>query len=108
MPCDQVRTTTLALGKVDAGMMKAALQALGFTRIELHAERLSFSHGTRSCAGRLDLRTGRLTMTGNQPLAENEVRRAYSTEVVRATARRFGWTLTQTAAGQFEAVRGSY
>lgn len=106
MPCDQVRTTIVDIAKLDGALLQAALRSLGY-EVSMQGEEILFKdlptwRTHRYANGKLYLsgvvETDRLT---------NRIKQAYSTEVVKATAKRFGWTLKQDAKNQnkFNAIR---
>lgn len=90
MPCDQIRLTQVALDRVDPGHMTAALTALGLSpRLEQDGKTIRFGRGeTINCS------TGQSQLAANRDV--NEIKRAYSGQVVQATAKKFGWTQAGT------------
>jgi hypothetical protein len=44
-------------------------------------------------------------MTGTNLPAVNEVKRAYSAQVVQASAKKFGWQIKEVAQYQYEVIR---
>jgi hypothetical protein len=81
MPCWTIQETKIDLGKVNADILKAALLALGVSSSDYR------------------LSNGKLIMTGST-LTESDVKRAYSKQVVVASAKRFGWGLKERVDGK--------
>jgi hypothetical protein len=59
--------------------------------------------GIRFAGGFYDKATGK--MTGTNLPAVNEVKRAYSAQVVQASAKKFGWQIKEVAQYQYEVIR---
>ena len=103
MPCDQIRESTINLGKVsDKGLLMKALGELGY-RAQLQGDLVVFGDGynggTIYADGRVDLR-GRATV-----IDANTIKRAYSTEAVKLAAQKFGWSMKSPAENKFVAQR---
>lgn len=93
MPCNTVRATSVDLGKVNVDLLNAAIKALGWRN---HA------------GGDVMLTSGKLTMLGGNVEARTaELKRAYSAEVVKSQAKKFGWAIKETAKYQYEVVKRS-
>ena len=100
MPCWQVRETTVDISAGDVGLLAEALKAEGATNVVVQGESISF----RDREGNI----GRFTKGGGLRVAEdsqftrdpNSLKRAYSREVVKKTAKQFGWKATWSADGQ--------
>lgn len=95
MPCDSVRQTSVdlsAVGKIDLTLLTAAFNALGL-RAALSADKSTIT----LAGGRYDAKTGQLVINSYSRVTVEDVKKAYGAEVVKATAKRFGWTLKQTA-----------
>ena len=90
MPCDQIRITTVELEGADLDTMQRALQGLGYT-VSHYGQGLSFQKGFNS-AGTYD---GHAFSFTRGALDVNTLKRAYSAEVVRTSATRFGWKVTE-------------
>jgi hypothetical protein len=105
MPCDSIQTNSVNLGNLgDRSMLQRALENLGHKNVQVHEDgRITFgdyrSGGTIWPNGRMD------TTGGATAMQANEVKRAYSSEAVKAAAAKFGWSLKTTAAGKFQAIR---
>jgi hypothetical protein len=113
MPCDTIRKTTVLVTRMDKQILLDGLRAAGFdARLTesgqvMFCKRGSYLYHTYS-DGKLDINGVGSAVIGQAEDFIAEVKRAYSAQVVRSTAIRFGWTLkeTKTAKGvQFEAMR---
>lgn len=93
MPCDSLQTSTVDIGKLDPAL--AALAIAELSKDNPAFINASYANGTLTIAGyRLD-----------KQYAARQVKRAYSAEVVKSTAKRYGWTLKETAKYQYEVIR---
>jgi len=105
MPCDTIQRSKVdfKLEVTDLNLLKAGLEKLGY-KVNLGTKTLSFHDSSFNIRG--EFRKGKLEVeTINREFDVNAVKRAYSTEVVKVTARKFGWTLNETSENKFEAVR---
>ncbi len=83
MPCYQIQTTTVELGKVDPQLLDAAMQ-------QLQIEKTMYAY---------DAQAGQIKLYGYARQTKiDEIKVAYSKQVVAKTATRFGWKL-KTADG---------
>jgi hypothetical protein len=98
MPCFTITTVTVDAGKMQLDLAEKALAAMG-----LSPRRAGLIIGHSS--GQYDRETGKATWRGQDRTAE--LKRAYSFEVVKSQAVRFGWTLKADAKqpGKFELIR---
>ena len=98
MPCDTIQTNTVDLPKMHPALLAKAITALG-------ARQLSPAYfQLRGQTYRV--RSGELESTDpNVGQVADELKRAYSGEVVKYTARRNGWTLKQTAPYAYEVTK---
>lgn len=103
MPCDQVRTTTVDVEKMDGPLLIEALRLLGYqasksgTAIVFYRENSPNRHRYED---------GKIIFSGN--VAEtlkgewvSQIKQSYSGEVVKATAARFGWELKKNPLNKF-------
>lgn len=102
MPCDQIRTTIVEMQNLDGPLLLAALQALGYAANQ-QGNAILFSEPGSYRIHRYE--GGRLTIaealsTEQQTVFANRIKQAYSGQVVRATAARFGWQLKQNPQNQ--------
>mgnify|MGYP001601134242 CR=1 FL=1 len=102
MPCDQVRTTTVDVEKMDGPLLIEALRLLGY---QAGKQGTAIEFFTATSRNRHRYENGRLTFA-NMEAAEqattiNQIKQAYSGEVVKATAARFGWELKKNPLNKF-------
>ena len=105
MPCDQLRTSEVDLGKIsDKALLLKALGALGYQARLVGAEIVfgsSYNGGTVHA-------DGRVTLTGAAASLEvNQIKRAYSTEAVKIAAKKFGWSVSSLGQNKFVAKKRS-
>lgn len=103
MPCDTIRQVTVELKVADKQILLLGLLASGFTTRALSEDRLTFSKGLAT--GVIDLKAGRITIQEGNEKVINEIKRSYSSEVIRQSAKRFGWNLNQTEENRYVAKR---
>lgn len=105
MPCDTIQRSKVSfkLNATDTGLLKTALTSLGYSVGQTH-KGLSFSkYGANGTFVNGEFKA---TINGREEDFDvNEVKRAYSKEVVKATSKRFGWNLKETGENQYEVVR---
>jgi len=89
MPCDTVQITGIQLGKVDAALLEAAMASLDYQRYQW-----------KLIGEEVQVRGQRLT---DEDISAVKV--AYSQQVVKQTANKFGWQLKQISPTQFVAVK---
>jgi len=103
MPCWTVQKSKIEFlpQSTDASLLTQALQARGFL-VENTGTSLRFSKDNR--AGSYTVKTGRLALADTWDV--NDIKRAYSEQVVESQARKFGWQLQwkTNAAGNREAM----
>ncbi len=105
MPCDTISTVTVQFNqKTDRALLVAALTSLGKNPY-VSGENVTFSEGTY--VGR----TGEIQWRANRYSPQDfnaktaEIKRAYSAEVVKGQAKKYGWTLKETAPYQYEVMK---
>jgi len=106
MPCDSVQKTSVNLDVADVDILAEALRALGYVVSQANANGVLASHHEH---GELfyDAKAKKLTTRtryGQQAQNANEIKVAYSTNVARKVASKFGWSLAETKATAGEAV----
>lgn len=99
MPCDTISTTNVEfkMENTNVDLLQAALEGMGYT-VNKKGNTLSFrGSGYNYVNG--TFRDGKIDVEFNawQSFDVNAVKRAYSTEVVRAMGKRFGWQLKEKA-----------
>jgi hypothetical protein len=104
MPCDTIQKSSvnLALKADNKEFLIAALKSLGY-RVQDLGETVVFR--TREGVDAI-FANGKLTLNSYGNAAENfnvnPIKKAYSVEVVKASAKKFGWNLTQDKQEQFK------
>ena len=101
MPCDQIRQTSVdlsALGKIDLGLLAAAFRDLGLGGEVQMGKVISLDRGS------YDAVTGKLQVYGIAPSMDT-IKRAYSAQVVKVTAKRFGWQIKQVGQFEYQAIK---
>jgi hypothetical protein len=92
MPCDTIELANVDLGKMNERLLGRALEALGARGITLRNGQSWFILDGIRC----EIRNGRLLVPqGSEHLAD-KLKREYGREVVKYTAQRNGWKLTET------------
>jgi hypothetical protein len=98
MPCDTLNTVGLEMKNMDPDILVAALKEAGYT-VGRNGNAVTFSKGNiygKWEAGSLNVSTSSLRGPTAEGVAK-DIRQAYSREVVRVAARRFGATVTSDA-----------
>lgn len=110
MPCDSISTASVVWTQAtDLNLLVAALNTLG-KQATLQGDTIRFTGGT--------FRAGQFTFQGSAFLGQMArmtdakaaealalVKRAYSGEVVKSQAKRFGWQLKETAPFKYEVMK---
>lgn len=97
MPCDRIQRTDVDLGKVDPTLLAAALNALHLNAVH-QGERIYFRNGS--------YQNGTLTLQGvNVDERTATIKQAYSGQVVRSTAKKYGWQVKEVAQNKFQVVK---
>ena len=112
MPCWTVQTMELSdhIAPEREAEFRQALIALGYTVSEnRYGYKLSGDNYTTRTSVCLT-EDGRVKVTSASQGADltglaNQVRRAYSSEIVRTASKRYGWNLTKTSERTFAAIR---
>lgn len=104
MPCDTIQRSKVDfnLHATDLNLLKLALEHMGF-RVGHLQNGLKFTNGY-DIDGQFS--NGKLTVQSRGQFDINNLKRAYSTEVVKSSADLYGWTLEETSPGVFEAQKG--
>jgi hypothetical protein len=103
MPCDRIQTAKVTFGlKTNRNLLVKALEELG-RNPALQGDWIQFRNGTYNCA----TSEFKLTVSAydNQEEAMNQIKRAYSAQVVVSQAQRFGWTLKKVSRFEYEMVK---
>lgn len=101
MPCYQDRTTSVRLEAANSDLLRKALESLGCTSVSASERGHITFYDSVGNYGSVQNGTMRISSSSNLALDPNALKRAYSGEVVKATARKHGWQLkTQYSAVQ--------
>ena len=94
MPCNTVQTMSVLLSpKTDGDLLHSALSALGMSPVRT-GDMIFF--GTRES---FNVKTGELRVRSTTSVAD--IKRAYSAEIVKGQAKKYGWQLKETAPFQY-------
>ncbi|MGH7260152.1 MAG: hypothetical protein ACREI9_05655 [Nitrospiraceae bacterium] len=108
MPCYTVQTSTVKMDVMDREVLAKALEA-GKIAVMIKSDlSLQFDLHGASCLyqnGQLTIRRGAFVKKTDAEIA-NALKVLYSTGVVKTTAAKMGWKLTQKAPNQFKAQKG--
>lgn len=108
MPCDQIQIVSVewSLKATDLNLLAAALIATGKTTARVVGSRIVFDGGV--------FENGRFTYQStywarvSQADAAREVaklKQAYGAETVKATAKKWGWQIKETAPFEYEVIK---
>jgi hypothetical protein len=102
-PCDTIQTSNVkfSLDNTSEALLIIAMDNMGYRQ----TGNLRFSDPVGNS---VEFKNGNLQkrmVYGNQ-FDEGELKRQYSTEVVKHTAKKFGWKLTEKGKGKFEVLKG--
>jgi hypothetical protein len=99
MPCDTITTVSVALGKVDMVLLEKALNVLYPNSVYRSGpEMIRFGINEY-----YDKQAQSLAVRTQDQVAQ--IKRAYSAEVVKSQARKYGWTLKETAPFQYQITK---
>lgn len=105
MPCDTIRTNSVdlaSIGRIDADLLASALNQLGIRCTVGSTGTVKYISGSNvNWQPGQDLNLYR----GASGISLDQVKQAYSAEVIKSTAKRYGWTLKQTAQFKFQVVK---
>ena len=102
MPCDSISTVDVEAGKMDAQHVKRALETMGLnprhTRAGIYDhDKGEYNHVT----GAATWRTSAMQSDQNPDELTAELKRAYSAEIIKSQAQRYGWTLRTSATDRY-------
>jgi hypothetical protein len=102
MPCDSISTVDIDADKMDAQHVKRALEAMGLnprrTRPDIYDHNKGeYNHVT----GEATWRTSAMRRDQTPDQLTAELKRAYSAEIVKSQAQRYGWTLRTSATDRY-------
>lgn len=102
MPCYSRINSTVEFGPdTDAVLLAKAMEGLGY-KVYRQGKALGFTKNDGTSGQFVN---GRLTVNSDAEIDQNQFKRAYSAEVVKAAAQRFGWNAKQTSASTFQVQR---
>lgn len=93
MPCDTVQTSRVDLGKVDPALIQLALEALAASG-DILAGTVAYSNGKLQIRGGL-----------NVDKITRQVKQAYSAELIKSSAKKYGWTIKETSKYKYVVVK---
>lgn len=110
MPCWEIRTTGVVLKAENAALLAQALAHADseFTSVRVAGGRITALHVPTQTP--VTIENGTAVTAGTQSRTDkigNAVNRAYSREVLRKSASRFGWALKAQSDGNFVAEKRS-
>lgn len=110
MPCDTISTMGIDLGKVDPELLFKALQALNLSPVKYEQMgRITWDNGYYDLQTKqATIRTSAMQGEGSVESVTASIKRAYSAEVVKATAKKYGWQLKQTAEFKYQVIKSTY
>ncbi|HXJ58778.1 MAG TPA: hypothetical protein VNU68_19135 [Verrucomicrobiae bacterium] len=97
MPCHTRITMEVKLEKMNPELLMAALTGLKLGPV-LQGNVIRFGRGES-----YDIATGKAQL--GQRYTVNEIKQAYSVEVVKSQAKKFGWQLTETGPLQYTVIK---
>lgn len=92
MPCDSIIRNTVDIGKVDPGLLEKAMTDLGVPRD--YWRHVGQSVQITSYAG--------AAWAG---VTQDNIKQAYSAQVVKTTAAKMGWQVKQTGAFKYQVIK---
>lgn len=100
MPCWTVNSVEVAVEKMNPELLMAALESMRLNPFQTVGQ-ISFDLGSYNIAlGTFTLRTSSTAQRNVK-----EIKRAYSAEVVKSTAKKHNWQIKQTAPYEFEVLK---
>lgn len=97
MPCDTITTMKVNLGNVNFEQLVEALKAMGQTPI-VENDLVYFGYGES-----FNNKTKELRIKSQDKVAE--IKKAYSAQVVKSQAKRFGWQLKEIAPYEYQVMK---
>ena len=104
MPCWFTQVNAVELGHIDRAILQEALANAGFKNVVIK----DASWDLRNSSGeRISILwdKGKIHTERGKEHVANELKRAYSVEVVKRTAKRLGWKSSQVNPNQFQVTR---
>lgn len=107
MPCDSIIMANVEFNmqSTDMKLFEEALRALGYSYQKTYDGNPYFVRDNVTGV----LKDGKIKMTYpdgmNNAELQAEIKRAYSTEVVKSQAKKFGWQLKEKSPGKFAVIK---
>ena len=101
MPCDSIQLNQIDLKLSDWRFVEAALKSLGCSNITISGKRAWFNYKN----GNYEIRDGKLVFREGQENIADEVKRAYSKQIVRFSAKQAGWKVIEKKNNRFELIK---
>jgi len=98
MPCYTITTVKLVLTNANLDLLKKALEGIGYTAVK-YGDKLFWKNGS------YDKTKGTLSLVKGTEEQGNVIRRAYSTEVLKKNAAKFGWQLKKTQDNKYQLLK---
>lgn len=98
MPCDTITTVQVELGKMNADLLFSALKEMDLNPTRMINGMILFGDGEwhDPSKGETMLQTWR---------DASEIKRAYSAEIIKSQAKKYGWQLKQTGKYEFAVTK---
>lgn len=90
MPCYSVNTLSVEIQAADRELLKRALKKLGLSYRELRS-----GLDVYSTLGTINIRNDKATLIPRLQSTLNDIKRAYSVEVIEQGAEDYNWTVTE-------------
>jgi hypothetical protein len=97
VPCNTLTQVTLELKNANLDWLEKALKQLGYEPVRTR-------NGLAWRGGSYNQKTGELTSRNAEEV--NRIKRAYSCELVKHNASRFGWKVKMTGINKFQIQKG--
>lgn len=99
MPCDQIRTVEVNVGKMNVDLLAEGLRSTG-QRVMLSGGIVYFD------VGQYDVKMGTVTArVGSEDEVAAFVKRSYSRAVVLSQARKYGWQMKEVEPNKWEVTK---
>ena len=108
MPCDTRTTVSVALNAADRELLFKAIAELGWRPVEIGGIIQCYVQGLGTVSienGMAKISTYVYESADRAEGIVNKIKKAYSVEVVKSQAKKFGWQLKQTNENKFKALR---
>jgi len=103
MPCDQIILNEVEFQAADRDLLKKALEELGMTILRTAQDGTIVFRTRNWTNGRIT--NDRIVIDQREAGLVDKIKQGYSTQVVKAAARRFNWNVKQTAPNKLQITR---